>query len=51
MRAIWELFNINLAKYAAPSEYLTIDETLYLTRYKVAFRLNNPHSIDFFENY
>ena len=25
MRAVWELFNKNLGKYIAPSEYLTID--------------------------
>ena len=27
MRPVWELFNSNLGKYVAPSEYLTIDET------------------------
>lgn len=50
MRPIWELFKNNLSKYAAPSEYLTIGETLYLTSYQIAFSQNNPHNMDFFEN-
>ena len=50
MRPIWELFKNNLWKYAVPSEYLTIDEALYLTSYQIAFSQNNPHNMDFFEN-
>ena len=33
MRPVWELFNSNLGKYVEPSEYLTIDETLYPMRH------------------
>ena len=29
VRKIWEIFNANLLKHVAPSEYLSIDETLY----------------------
>ena len=50
MLPIRELFKNNLSKYAAPSEYLTIGETLYLTSYQIAFSQNNPHNMDFFEN-
>ena len=43
MRPVWELFNKNLRKYIAPSEYLTIDETLYPMRHQIAFRQYNPN--------
>ena len=43
MRPVWELFNSNLGKYVAPSEYLTIDETLYPMRHQIAFRQYNPN--------
>ena len=46
MRPVWELLNSKLGKYVAPSEYLTIDETLYPMRHQIAFRQchpNNPH--------
>ena len=46
MRPVWVLLNSNLGKYVAPSEYLTIDETLYPMRHQVAFRQynsNKPH--------
>ena len=34
---VWELFNSDLGKYVAPSEYLTIDETLYPMQHQIAF--------------
>ena len=43
MRSIWEFFKSNLTKYDAPSEYLTIDETLYPMRHQIAFRQYNPN--------
>ena len=43
MRPVWELFNKNLGKYIAPSEYLTINETLYPMRHQIAFRQYNPN--------
>ena len=43
MRPVWELFNSNLGKYVAPSEYLTIDETLYPMQHQIAFRQYNPN--------
>ena len=46
VREIWEIFNSNLSKYVSPSEYLSIDETLYLMRQQIAFRQynhNKPH--------
>ena len=50
MRPIWELSNYNLTKYIAPSELLTIDETLYPMRHQIMFRQynpNKPHKYDF----
>ena len=43
IRPVWELFNKNLGKYIAPSEYLTIDETLYPMRHQIAFRQYDPN--------
>ena len=46
VREIWEIFNSNILKYVAPSEYLSIDETLYPMRQQIAFRqynTNKPH--------
>ena len=43
VREIWEIFNSNLSKHVAPSEYLSIDETLYLMRQQIAFRQYNPN--------
>ena len=43
MRPVWELFNSNLGKYVAPSEYLTTDETLYPVWHQIAFRQYNPN--------
>ena len=43
MQPVWELFNSNLIKYAASSEYLAIDETLYPMRHEIAFRQDNPN--------
>ena len=42
MRPVWELFNSNLDKYVAPSEYLTIDET-YPIQHRIAFCQYNPN--------
>ena len=44
MQPVWELFNSNLVKYAAPSEHLAIDETLYPMRHEIAFRQDNPNN-------
>ena len=43
VREIWEIFNSNLSKHVAPSEYLSIDETLYPMRQQIAFRQYNPN--------
>ena len=43
MRPVWELFNSNLDKYIAPSEYLTIDETFYPMRHQIAFHQYSPN--------
>ena len=43
MRPVWELFNSNLGKYVALSEYLTIDETSYPMRHQIALRQCNPN--------
>ena len=43
MRPVRELFNSNLGKYVAPSEYLTIDEIFYPTRHQIAFRQYSPN--------
>ena len=37
------LFNSNLAKYSAPSEYLTTDEILYPMRHQITFCQYNPN--------
>ena len=36
------MFNSNLPKPIFPSEYMTIDETLYPMRHQIAFRQYNP---------
>ena len=38
VREIWEIFNSNLSKHVAPSEYFSTDETLYPMRQQVPFR-------------
>ena len=43
VREIWEIFNSNLSKHVAPSEYLSIDETLYPRRQQIVFRQYNPN--------
>ena len=43
MRGVWELFNRNLGKCVMPSEYWSIDETLYPMQHQVAFRHYNPN--------
>ena len=45
-RPIFEMFNRNYSKYVIPSEYMSIDETLYPMRHQIAFRQynsNKPH--------
>ena len=42
MRELFEMFNRNLSKCIAPSEYLSIGETLYPMRHQIAFRQYNP---------
>lgn len=41
-RRFWEMFNSNLSKPLMPSEYLSIDETLYPMRHQISFRQFNP---------
>ena len=43
MRPVWELFNSNLGKHVALSEYLAIDETSYPMRHQIALRQYNPN--------
>ena len=42
-RPLFEQFNENCSKYVYPSEYLSLDETLYLMRHQIAFRQYNPN--------
>ena len=42
-REIMEIFNSNLSKHVAPSEYLSIDDILYPIRQQIAFRQYNPN--------
>ena len=42
-RPLYELFNSNCSKYYYPSEYFTIDKTLYPMRHQIAFRQYNPN--------
>ena len=42
MRQIWELFISSLNEYGSPSEYLSIEETMYPMRHQIAFRQYNP---------
>ena len=41
VREIWEIFNSNFSKHVAPSEYLSVDETLYPMRQQIAFHQYN----------
>ena len=43
VREIWEIFSSNLSKHVEPSEYLSIDETLYPMRPQIAFHQDNPN--------
>ena len=43
VKEIWEIFNSNFSKHVAPSEYLSIDETLYPMRQQIAFHQYNPN--------
>ena len=40
---MWEIFSSNLSKHVEPSEYLSIDETLYPIRQQIAFHQDNPN--------
>ena len=42
-RELFEMFQRNLSKFFTPSEYLSIDETLYPMRHQIAFRQYNPN--------
>ena len=42
VREIREIFDSNLSKHVAPSEYFSIDETLYPMRQQIACRQFNP---------
>ena len=46
---IWKIFDSNLSKHVAPSEYLSIDQTLYPMRKQIFLRQcnpNKPHGYD-----
>ena len=46
IRDVWERLNDNLGKYLAPSEYESLEKTLYPMRHRIAFRQYNhkkPH--------
>ena len=43
VREIWEIFNSNLSKHVASSEYLSIHETLYPMRQQYAILQYNPN--------
>ena len=45
VREIWEIFNSNLSKHVAPSEYVSIDETLYPMRQQIACHQYNPNKL------
>ena len=42
LRAMFEKFNKNCSKWLEPSEFLSLDETLYPMRHQIAFRQYNP---------
>ena len=42
IRHLFESFNDNCSKHLVPSEYLTIDETLYPMRTQISFKQYNP---------
>ena len=46
---VWERFDDNLGKYLTPSEYLSLDETLYLMLYQIVFRQYNPKNLHHYE--
>ena len=43
LRPLFEMFNENLAKNMTPSEFMTIDETLYPMRHQINFCQYNPN--------
>ena len=43
VKEIWEIFNSNLSKHFAPSEYLSIHETLNPIRRQIVFHQYNPN--------
>ena len=43
IRMLFEAFNRNCPKHVIPSEYLSIDETLYPMRNQISFKQYNPN--------
>ena len=43
-RKLFKGFNKNCSKFLYPSEFLSLDETLYLMRHQIAFRQYNPNN-------
>ena len=42
IKDVWKSFNDNFGKYLVPSEYESLDETLYPMRHQIVFRQYNP---------
>ena len=42
-RKLFEGFNKNCSKFLYPSEFLSLDETLYLMWHQIAFQQYNPN--------
>lgn len=43
MREVFEMFNINCVSAMNPTDYLSLDETLYPSRNKISFKQYNPN--------
>ena len=43
-RKLFKGFNRNCSNFLYPSEFLSLDETLYLMRHQIAFREYNPNN-------
>ena len=43
VREIWKVFKSSLSKHVAPTEFLSIDQTLYPTRKQINFRQYNSN--------
>ena len=45
IRDFFEGFNLNCVKHVIPSEYLSLDETLYPMRHQIGMKQYNPNKL------